>query len=286
MGKYYLRVADSQRKGGPDFVYRLQIRPPRPDFELRVTPSAVIARPGTSMPITVHALRKEEFTEDITLSLDKPPAGYKLTGGWIPGDQDKVRCTLTVPTAITPEPISLQMEGHSMGRGRKLTRMAVPAESMMQAFAYFHLVPTKDFTVMVSGGGRNDSKASLAFAGDAELRMPLGATVKLRVMSLAKRPPPSELTMELSEPPDGITIEKVTPLSSGIEVALTTDAKKVKSGLKGNLIFKAFREYTPPAIEGALPPKPRRTALGYMPAVPFEVLGKGPRQTTKTTASR
>jgi hypothetical protein len=285
MGKYYLRVADSQRKGGPDFVYRLQIRPPRPDFELRVTPSSIIARPGMSVPITVHALRKEEFTEDIALTLDKPPAGYKLTGGWIPGDLDKVRCTLTVPTAVTPEPITLQMEGHSMGRGRKLTRMAVPAESMMQAFAYFHLVPTKDFTVVVSGGGEKAaSKPALAFVGDNELRLPLGGTAKLRAVALTKYPPPKELTVELSEPPEGITIEKVTPVGPGIEVLLTADAKRVKSGLKGNLIFKAFREYTPPAIEGRLPPKPQRTALGFLPAVTFEVVGKGPRTPAKTAA--
>lgn len=154
----------------------------------------------------------------------------------------------------------------------------------MQAFAYFHLVPTRDFTVMVSGGGRNESRQSLAFANESEVRLPLGATVKLRATASAKRPPPNELTVELSEPPDGITIEKVTPTSSGIEVALATDAKKVKSGLKGNLIFKAFREYTPPAIEGALPPKPQRTMLGYMAAMPFEVVGKGPRSPAKTAA--
>jgi hypothetical protein len=282
MAKYYLRVTDAQRKGGPDFIYRLQIRPPRPDFELRVTPSSVIARPGTAVPITIHALRKEEFTEDISLTLDKPPAGYKLTGAWIPGNADKVRCTLTVPLTTTPEPISLQMEGHSMGRGRKLTRVAVPAESMMQAFAYFHLVPTKDFTVMISG--KANSKPALAFVQDGELRISLGGKTKLRAMALVKNPPPKELTVELSEPPDGISIDKVTPVGPGIEILLATDASKVKTGMKGNLIFKAFREYTPPTIEGRLPPKPQRTELGFLPAVTFEVVGKAPRPAAKTAA--
>jgi len=281
MGKYYLRVTDAQRKGGADFIYRLQIRSPRPDFELRVTPSSIVARPGMSVPITLHALRKEEFSEDIEVKLYKPPAGYKLTGAWIPGNADKVRCTLTVPLTTTPEPISLELEGYSVGRGRKLTRPVVPAESMMQAFAYFHLVPVKDFTVMITGKG--EAKPVLAFQ-ENDVRLALGGKPKLRAVALAKNPPPKELTVELSEPPDGITIEKVTPAGAGIEVALALDASRVKSGLKGNLIFKAFREYTPPAIEGRLPPKPRRTEIGFLPAVTFEVVGKAPRPATKTAA--
>jgi hypothetical protein len=281
MGKYYLRVTDAQRKGGPDFIYRLQIRAPRPDFELRVTPSSIVARPGMSVPIVLHALRKEEFNEDIEVKLYKPPAGYKLTGALIPGNATKVRCTLTVPLTTTPEPISLEMEGYSVGRGRKITRPVVPAESMMQAFAYFHLVPVQDFTVMVSG--KEGAKPVLAFQDD-EVKISLSGKTKLRAVALAKRPPPNELTVELSEPPPGITIEKVTPAGAGIEVALAVDANQVKSGLKGNLIFKAFREYTPPAIEGRLPPQPRRTELGFLPAVTFEVVGKPPRPPAKTAA--
>jgi hypothetical protein len=285
-GTYYLRVTDAQRKGGPDFVYRLQIRPPRPDFELRVVPSSVIARPGQSMPITLHALRKDEFSEDIEVKLDKAPPGYKLTGAWIPGNTDKVRCTLTVPMTTTPEPIALELEGHSVGRGRKITRPAIPAESMMQAFAYFHLVPTKDFTVMING--KADPALPLALVQEGEVRLTPGGTARLRAVVLAKRMPAKELTVELSEPPEGISIDKVTPAGAGLEVTLATDAAKLKPGLKGNLIFKSFREYTPPPVEGStIKPKPRRTALGFLPAVAFEVVGGRAKAKPATkTASR
>ena len=47
-GPYCLHLSDAQRNGGKDFIYRLYIRPPRPDFELRVVPSCIIARPGAS----------------------------------------------------------------------------------------------------------------------------------------------------------------------------------------------------------------------------------------------
>ena len=38
-GTYYVHVCDVQRKAGPEYAYRLRISAPRPDFDLRVTPS-------------------------------------------------------------------------------------------------------------------------------------------------------------------------------------------------------------------------------------------------------
>ncbi|MBM3889300.1 MAG: hypothetical protein FJ388_09265, partial [Verrucomicrobia bacterium] len=66
-GTYYIQMADTQRKGGPEFAYRLRISQPQPDFELRVAPSSITVRPMTSTPITVYAMRKDGFAGDITL---------------------------------------------------------------------------------------------------------------------------------------------------------------------------------------------------------------------------
>ena len=40
-GTYYLSLSDAQHKGGPEYAYRVRISPPRPDFELRITPSSI-----------------------------------------------------------------------------------------------------------------------------------------------------------------------------------------------------------------------------------------------------
>jgi len=48
-GAYLLRLADVQHAGGPDYGYRLRIGPPRPDFELRVTPAEVNAGAGATV---------------------------------------------------------------------------------------------------------------------------------------------------------------------------------------------------------------------------------------------
>ena len=40
-GTYYVRLGDTQHNGGPAYSYRLRLSAPRPDFELRVTPSSL-----------------------------------------------------------------------------------------------------------------------------------------------------------------------------------------------------------------------------------------------------
>jgi hypothetical protein len=78
--------------------------------------------------------------------------------------------------------------------------------------------------------------------------------------------------LELSEPPEGITIEKVEPARQGAEILLHSDAAKVKPGLKGNLIVNVF------AASRAAPEKQRaqgnrpRMPLTVLPAIPFEII--------------
>ena len=74
-GAFYIHIGDAQHQGGPEYAYRLRISPPRPDFALRVVPSSLSVRGGASVPLTVYALRRDGFTNEITLSLKDAPAG-------------------------------------------------------------------------------------------------------------------------------------------------------------------------------------------------------------------
>jgi hypothetical protein len=268
-GVYCLRIADVQRKGGRDFTYRLHIRRPRPDFELRIVPSSIVAAPGSNVLVNVHALRREGFDEDIYLGLHEPPPGFKLSGAWVPSGQDVVPLTLTVPAKEAEEPIALEMEGRSSGRTRTITRVAVPAEHMMQAFLYQHLVPTKDWTVFVSRRSRSGRNPQMNYEGHQPAQLMVGEGTPLRIASKGRLPLGS-IRLELVEPPEGITIEKVTPKSGALAVTIAADAQTVEAGLKGNLVFRAYRETTPPATDGRAA-KPRRSLMGLLPAVPFEV---------------
>ncbi len=269
-GTYCLHVGDAQRKGGPEYAYRLRISPPRPDFDLRIVPASVNVRVGTAIPLTVYAFRKDGFSEQITVVLKDAPPGFTLTGGRVPANQDRVRVTLTAPTTPGKDPVSVRLEGRAVIQGREVVRQVVPAEDMMQAFAYRHLVPCRELEVAVSG--RYKPKAAVTILSPGPVKIPAGGTARVQA-GIATNTFFGKIVLELSEPPEGISIAQVSPVGLGTEIVLKSDAAKVKPGLAGNLIVNVFLTGKNP--DGAEKGKPqgndRRAALGTLPAIPFEI---------------
>jgi hypothetical protein len=268
-GTYYLRLADAQHQGGPEYGYRLRLSAPRPDFALRVVPSSLSVRAGTSIPLTVYALRKDGFTNEIALALKDAPAGFALSGARVPAGQDQVRLTLTAPPMPRQEPLKLSLEGRATIAGTTLVRPGVPADDMMQAFAYRHLVPAQDLEVAVVGRARPRGAVRLLAAGP--VKIPAGGTARVQV-GLPTTTASGKVQLELSDPPDGIALREVAPAGEGSELVLACDAAKVKPGLEGNLIVNAFAENAPAPGKQKAPPNRRRASLGTLPAIPFEVV--------------
>jgi hypothetical protein len=233
-------------------------------------PATVNVRAGGTVPVTLYALRKDGFTNDITLDLKDAPTGFALGGAWIPGGQDQIRITLTAPTNESNEPVSLNLEGRATIQGRSLVRPVVPAEDMMQAFAYRHLVPAKELIVAVNG--HSPQRIAPRILGTTPVKIPLGGTARVRVGV-----PPRALTdrfqLELNEPPEGVTLKAVEPAGLGTELVLACDAAKVKAGLRGNLIVSTAAGG---AGGGDNPNRPRanqrRTPQATLPAIPFEIV--------------
>jgi len=145
----------------------------------------------------------------------------------------------------------------------------VPADDMMQAFIYHHLVLAESWTVAVQPARWN--RRPWTIAADMPVKLTPGETTVLRVR-LPGRPPPGRILMQLSDPPEGITIQKVTPLARGLDVTLRADAGKAQAGLRGNLIIDVVVEREPPEKEGQAKTKVRRIPLGPLPALPFEIV--------------
>ncbi len=271
-GKHYLHITDAQDNGGQDFNYRLCLRPKQPDYELRVTPSSIIARAGKVVPITVFALRDDDFADDIEVSLVDPPEGFHLDGAVIPGNADRVRMTLTVPAKAPAETIQLEMEGtaKSRGRSRAMIRPAIPAEHMMQAFIWYHLVPVENWNVVVSGkpGAKMPFKLLMS---DDHLSLPRGGELFINIQPLAKNLKGDQFSLQLSDDaPEGISAEIFADPSGSFAIKITT-TEDVEPELRGNLLMSVYQEYTPAPTEANPAPRPRRTDYGYLPAIPFEV---------------
>ena len=233
-----------------------------------MTPSSLNLRAGATVPITVYALRRDGFQGEIALKLKDAPADFMLSGAAVPPGQDKVRVTVTAPRIPVGLPLAIELSGRADIEGHEVTHTAVPAEEMEQAFAYHHLVAEDAWMVRVIGAG-----------GGVPWR-PIEKAVKLaagRATTLELFVPPrfqNGVRLALNEPPEGISIQSVTPERGGVSVTLRVEADKAKPGLRGNLIVDAYREAAPNAAAGNQ--ARRRQALGTMPAIPFEVVNFSP----------
>ncbi len=263
-GWYSVYLGDTQRGGGPAYGYRLRLSAPRPDFELRVTPSSLNVRGGASVPIAAYALRKDGFTNEIALALVDAPKGYRLTGAVISANQDQVKFTLTAPLSAARDPIALSMEGRAILQGYPVVRTAVPADDMMQAFAYRHLVPAQELKVALTG--RLRPRSEMAVLSPKSVRLSAGGTARLE-LDLPVGGFIHDIAYELVDPPDGISIKEMTPNG----VVLQADAAKVKAGQKGNLIIAASG--TPAQAADAKRPANMnfRFPLGAFPALAYEI---------------
>ena len=271
-GTYYVHLGDTQKKGGRAHAYRLRISPPRPDFELRVVPSSINMRAGASVPITVCAIRRDGFDGEIKLAM-KPAQGiFKLSGAWIPAGQDQVRLTLTAPRAALKQPVNLAMEGKATIDGRTVVRPAVPAEDMMQAFLWRHLVAAKDLKVNVTGGWA--ARAPVTLASKTPVRIPAGGTAQVRfnLPASGRAAAAAQVQLELNDPPEGITIQKTSLVGNAPAIVLKSDPDKAKPGLRGNLIVNAYVVRSVPASKGSTKMVKRRFLVGALPAMPFEVV--------------
>lgn len=146
----------------------------------------------------------------------------------------------------------------------------LPAEDMMQAFFYRHLVPVQELKVAISG--RWMAKGQVRILSDTPVQIPAGGTARVRVSARAIALT-GRVELALSEPPEGITIQNVEPSREGADIVLKADAAKTKPGLKGNLIIHVFA-VNPPIPAQKNPPANRpRVPVNTLPAIPFEITG-------------
>jgi hypothetical protein len=268
-GSYFVHLGDTQHGGGPAYSYRLRISAPHPGFSLRVTPSSLTVRGGASVPLTVYALRRDGFAGEITLALKDAPHGFTLTGARIPEKEDRVRATLSAPPSEGMEPFRLRVEGRATIGGRVVACEALPADDMMQAFAYRHLVLAQSLEVSVLPGLRGQGFATIL--SPTPIRIPAGGTVKLQ-LGVPLAPWIEKAVFELSDPPSGVSIQSVTTTAGGREIVLVSDAAMVKAGVKGNLIVTVSMDRSGAAQKSAPAAAAQRVTLGTLPAIPFEVV--------------
>ncbi len=298
-GTYTVTLSDTQGKGGPEYAYRLRISPPVPDFELRATPSEVSLPRGGSAALTVHAIRRDGFAGEIRLSIEEPAsAGLSLDGAVIPAGADKVRITITASEKAAAGTVFPKVNGTATVEGKACTSPVVPAEELMQAFAYQHLVPAKAQVVTVS---ETLAPFIVSFQlppeGCVTLARGKDASLPLKVI---RRPGfNGPIRILLMDPPKGITLPRGGALPGrDAGMVLLQAAADTEARPNENLILSAVmmmpqpQSAAAPAAGGTNPAKPAdgkgtppppagqekkppfQRLIVTLPAVPVRIVGE------------
>ncbi len=268
-GTYYVQIADSAKHGGAAYGYRLRLTTQTPDFELRVTPSSLSPRPGEVVPVTVYVLRKDGFDGPIEVSVKNTPPGFKLEGGHIPPGCEHIRMTLKAPQKALDKPVALEIEGRAMVGEKTILRRAVPAEDMMQAFLYRHLVPSQELLVAMRKARRPVPVVELMTS--SPIAIPASGSVRVRLKSNAPRWFIEPLQLELQDAPEGVSLHDVTVVPEGLVFTLKADST-VQEGLADNLIIETTRELAPPGGKNTKATNNKRQqSVGIIPAIPIRI---------------
>ena len=118
--------------------------------------------------------------------------------------------------------------------------------------------------------GTSPSRAPPPFE-DRLTTLPAGGTARIPLW-LPQGPLLNDVQFQLSDPPEGISVQKTSSVSGNVVLLLNADAQLVKPGLKGNLIVEALLERSPAGANNQKPAAAHRTLLGVLPAIRFEVV--------------
>jgi hypothetical protein len=236
-----------------------------------VSPSSLNVSGGGTIPVTVTAIRRDGFAGEIGLALAGAPAGFVLSGGRVPAGEERVRMTLTVPPAMgaAPSLLPLRVDGRAIIADKTVARTAVPADDMMQAFAYHHLVAADVLRVLVSprGGMRVPPRVTSA----ASVTLSPGGSATVRVSLPLAYAAFDHIEFALDDGPAGVALTNAVVSGTTATFALQADPATIKAGARGNLIVTISGERVPPA--NAANQTRRRVAIGVLPAIMFEVAG-------------
>jgi hypothetical protein len=78
-GKYLVRVTDSRGMQSARHIYRLIVRPAKPDFTVSVALAGTTINAGSGQAFTISLDRQDGFDEDVHLDITGVPDGFKLS---------------------------------------------------------------------------------------------------------------------------------------------------------------------------------------------------------------
>jgi WD40 repeat protein len=102
-GDYIVRLSDVRGQQGEKFTYKLRVHPPRPDFDIALSPAAIAVPKDGSAVLSVECERREGFDGEIAVRLEGLPTGFTATDAVIEAGESGASLQIAAAPG-TPDP--------------------------------------------------------------------------------------------------------------------------------------------------------------------------------------
>lgn len=132
---YCLRVRDLNSKGGPSFIYHVEVDWARPDFTLRCDPDKAMLGPGTSTGWYVHVNRLNGFTGPVRVEVKGLPKEVTASPLTIPSTMTQGLMVLTAAPSAALDAGLVEVFGTGTvktpeGKDETIVRRATPNQEI------------------------------------------------------------------------------------------------------------------------------------------------------------
>ena len=222
----------------------------------------------------MHAIRKGGFDGAIRLELRDAPKGLTLDRAVIPAGASEARITASVSGRSDRDVFPLEVEGTAEIGSRTVSHRAVPAEDMMQAFIYRHLVPADELLVMVTEPEPVAVTLELPKSGVIEARP--GGKISIPAAVVYHGDTRGFVQLELSDPPEWLTLKSkgiggARPMPVELEVSTNAEVGDTATILLNAKISIAKPE-TDPTYNPVLKWQNRKTVTVTIAAIPVKII--------------
>jgi hypothetical protein len=243
-GRYAVEVRDVHLRGGPRFVYFLQVTRSQPNFLLMLDTDKTILAPGIAGAIFVRVIRREGFTGEVQLNLEGLPAGVTATCGRIL-ESGADGCIILQAAADAPRgAANIRIQGTATvaqkdGKTLELSVAARPLQEFYSPGGGRGQFPVETHTVSVADP--LDIKSIRINATDVTLKPGESKTIEVVI----ERSPGFNKNVSLS-----VVMQHLTLFANSLPAGVTLDEKASQTVLageqiKGTITLKAAPDAKP-----------------------------------------
>ncbi len=228
-GTYWIKVSSLYRRGGPEHVYRLTVRPSEPDFMISLTTDRPSVVPGHKGKIGISLSRLNEFKGDVVARIQGLPRGVQAEPLVLTGDKESGSIELVASAEAELGAVQeIQVTGTAMIDSKEVKRRALlpPGRFQGSGPAFADSSPLKAFLAVVEPAQFSlESAASTVY-------LVRGGTAEFGVKVTRQPGFAAELQVTAENLPKGISIEDVELIDEGrmarVTVKAAADAKPAK----------------------------------------------------------